>query len=99
MKKIIVMKVFFGDEDVVMFNDVKYLLSDDEIRMFKERPTTLRAPTASTSIRSRAPTASTRSKAPIASSSAVKVAFHYSKRGLKQWEPTIGIRAMGWIRD
>ncbi|GKB44976.1 hypothetical protein Tco_0889918, partial [Tanacetum coccineum] len=61
-------------KDVVMFNDVKYLLSDAEIRMFKERPITLRAPTASTSIRSRAPTASTRSKAPIASTSTVKAA-------------------------
>ncbi|GKE28261.1 hypothetical protein Tco_1443645, partial [Tanacetum coccineum] len=57
----------FGDEDVVLFNDVKYPLSDAEIRMFKERPTTSRAPTASTSTRSRAPTASTRSRAHTAS--------------------------------
>ncbi|GJV83923.1 hypothetical protein Tco_1523821 [Tanacetum coccineum] len=35
---------FFCDEDVVMFIDVKYPLSDVEIRMFKERPTTSRAP-------------------------------------------------------
>ncbi|GJS77906.1 hypothetical protein Tco_0727787 [Tanacetum coccineum] len=45
----------FGDEDVVLFNDVKYPLTDVEIRMFKERPTTSRASTASTSTRSRAP--------------------------------------------
>ncbi|GKE05956.1 hypothetical protein Tco_1397974, partial [Tanacetum coccineum] len=30
----------FGDEDVILFNDVKYPFSDAEIRMFKERPTT-----------------------------------------------------------
>ncbi|GJV25869.1 hypothetical protein Tco_1378564 [Tanacetum coccineum] len=36
---------FYGDEDVVLFNDVKYPLSDAEIRMFKKRPTTSRAPT------------------------------------------------------
>ncbi|GJX16584.1 hypothetical protein Tco_0217416 [Tanacetum coccineum] len=60
---------FFGDEDLVLFNDVKYPHSDAEIRMFKERPTTSRAPTASTytSTRSRAPTASKRFRAPIAS--------------------------------
>ncbi|GJU25402.1 hypothetical protein Tco_1164023 [Tanacetum coccineum] len=34
----------FGNEDVVLFNDVKYPLTDAEIRMFKERPTTSRAP-------------------------------------------------------
>ncbi|GJZ33417.1 hypothetical protein Tco_0578853 [Tanacetum coccineum] len=39
----------FGDEDVVLFNDVKYPLIDVEIKMFKERPTTSRAPTAFTS--------------------------------------------------
>ncbi|GJW37038.1 hypothetical protein Tco_0059958 [Tanacetum coccineum] len=44
---------FFGDEDVVLFNDVKYSLTDVEIRMFKERPTTSRTPIASTSITSR----------------------------------------------
>nr|GFA64605.1 hypothetical protein [Tanacetum cinerariifolium] len=69
---------FFGDEDVALFNDFKYPLSDAEIMMFKERPTTSRAltasirsraPTASTSTRSRAPIASIRSKAPIASTS------------------------------
>nr|GEV02647.1 myelin-associated oligodendrocyte basic protein isoform 1 [Tanacetum cinerariifolium] len=60
----------FGDEYVVLFNDVKYPLIDIEIRMFKERPTTSRALTrklASTSTRSRAP--STRSRAPITSTS------------------------------
>ncbi|GJR69894.1 hypothetical protein Tco_0015959 [Tanacetum coccineum] len=62
---------FFGDEDLVLFNDVKYPLSDAEIRMFKERPTTSRAPTASTSTRSRAPT---RSKAPITSTSNAQAA-------------------------
>ncbi|GKE53033.1 hypothetical protein Tco_1488189 [Tanacetum coccineum] len=56
-------EVFFGDEDLVLYNHVKYPLSDAEIRMFKERPTT------STSTRSRAPTASTRSRALIASTS------------------------------
>ncbi|GKE34944.1 hypothetical protein Tco_1454266 [Tanacetum coccineum] len=63
-------EVFFGDEDVVLFNDVKYLLTDVEIRMFKERPTRSIAPirqVASTSTRSRAP--STRSTAPTASTS------------------------------
>nr|GFD61018.1 hypothetical protein [Tanacetum cinerariifolium] len=28
---------FFGDEYVVVFNDVKYSLTDVEIKMFKER--------------------------------------------------------------
>nr|GEV62573.1 hypothetical protein [Tanacetum cinerariifolium] len=37
-------KRFFSDEDVVLFNDVKYPLSDAEIRMFEERSTTLIAP-------------------------------------------------------
>ncbi|GJZ57360.1 hypothetical protein Tco_0612854 [Tanacetum coccineum] len=59
----------FGDEDVVLFNDVKYPLTDAEIRMLKERPTTFKAPTASTSTRSRASTAST-SNAQAASTSA-----------------------------
>ncbi|GJU92889.1 hypothetical protein Tco_1317645 [Tanacetum coccineum] len=58
---------FFGDEDVVLFNDVKYLLTDTEIRMFKERPTTSRAPIASTSITSR-------SIVPIASTSNAQAA-------------------------
>ncbi|GKG29954.1 hypothetical protein Tco_0419852, partial [Tanacetum coccineum] len=30
------------DEDVVCFNDVKYPLTDAEIRMFKDTPTTSR---------------------------------------------------------
>ncbi|GKC45974.1 hypothetical protein Tco_1063696 [Tanacetum coccineum] len=71
----------FGDEDVVLFNNVKYPLTDAEIRMFKERPTTSRAPTrqvASNSTRSRAPSTgsraptSTRSRAPTASTSTFK---------------------------
>nr|GEX59143.1 hypothetical protein [Tanacetum cinerariifolium] len=49
----------FANEDVVLFNNFKYPLTDAEIKMFKERPTTSRAPTASTSTRSIAPTAST----------------------------------------
>ncbi|GJS32530.1 hypothetical protein Tco_0530912 [Tanacetum coccineum] len=47
----------FGDEDLVLFNDVKYPLTDAKIMMFKERPTRSRALTrqvASTSTRSRA---------------------------------------------
>ncbi|GKA55314.1 hypothetical protein Tco_0754263 [Tanacetum coccineum] len=56
----------FRDEDVVLFNDVKYPLTDAEISMLNERPTTFRAPTASTSIRSTTPTAST-SNAQVAS--------------------------------
>ncbi|GKA42330.1 hypothetical protein Tco_0734990 [Tanacetum coccineum] len=60
---------FFGDEDVVLFNDVNYPLTDAEIRMFKERPTKSIAPTrqvVSTSTRSRAPVAFT-SNAQVAS--------------------------------
>ncbi|GKG55312.1 hypothetical protein Tco_0571952, partial [Tanacetum coccineum] len=34
-----------GDEDLVLFNDVKYPLTDAEIKMFKERSTRSRAPT------------------------------------------------------
>ncbi|GJW64715.1 hypothetical protein Tco_0116599 [Tanacetum coccineum] len=56
---------FSSDEDFVCFNDVKYPLTDVEIRMFKERPTTSRALTASTF----AFKSSTRSKALIASTS------------------------------
>nr|GEZ80371.1 hypothetical protein [Tanacetum cinerariifolium] len=58
------------NKDLVLFNDVKYPLTDTEIKMCKERPTRSKAPTrqvASTSTRSRAPTASTRSRAPTAS--------------------------------
>ncbi|GKF80990.1 hypothetical protein Tco_0239592 [Tanacetum coccineum] len=58
---------FSGDEDVVCFNDVKYPLTDAEIRMFKETPKTSRSPRrqlASTSTRSRASIASTTSKGP-----------------------------------
>ncbi|GJS27304.1 hypothetical protein Tco_0487924 [Tanacetum coccineum] len=66
---------FFGDEDLVLYNDVKYPLSDAEIRIFKERPTTSRATTASTSTRSRAPTTSTRSRALIGSTSNAQAAF------------------------
>ncbi|GKB20244.1 hypothetical protein Tco_0854167 [Tanacetum coccineum] len=65
---------FFGDEDLVLYNDFNYPLSDAEIRMFKERPTTSRATTASTFTRSRAPTASTRSRALIRSTSNAQAA-------------------------
>ncbi|GJV87813.1 hypothetical protein Tco_1531751 [Tanacetum coccineum] len=75
---------FSGDEDDVCFNDVKYPLTDAEIRMFKEKPTTSRAPTrqlASTFTRSRALVASTstfkastRSRAPIAFTSNAQAA-------------------------
>nr|GEW63132.1 peptidase C48, SUMO/sentrin/Ubl1 [Tanacetum cinerariifolium] len=70
-------KGFSGDEDVVCFNDVKYSLTDTEIRMFKERPITSKSPPrqlASTSTRSRAHTAftSTRSRASTASTSTFK---------------------------
>ncbi|GJT01174.1 hypothetical protein Tco_0822343 [Tanacetum coccineum] len=62
------------DEDVVCFNDVRYPLTDAEIRMFKNTPTTSRGPTrqlASTSTTSKAPrrqlaSSFTRSRAPIA---------------------------------
>nr|GEV79895.1 hypothetical protein [Tanacetum cinerariifolium] len=66
---------FFGDEDLVLYNDVKYPPDDAEIRMFMERPTTSRNPTTSTSTRSRAHTTSTRSRAPIASTSNAQAAF------------------------
>nr|GEY72515.1 hypothetical protein [Tanacetum cinerariifolium] len=58
---------FSGDEDVVCFNDVKYHLTDAEIRMFKETPTTSKGPRrqlASTATISKALIASTTSKAP-----------------------------------
>ncbi|GKE37755.1 hypothetical protein Tco_1461160, partial [Tanacetum coccineum] len=45
-KEVVVLSI---DEDVACFNDVKYTLTDVEIRMFKERPTTSRAPTTYTS--------------------------------------------------
>ncbi|GKB03269.1 putative reverse transcriptase domain-containing protein, partial [Tanacetum coccineum] len=69
----------FGDEDVVLFNDIKYPLTDAKIRMFKERPTRSKGPTrrvASTFTRSRAhftkstaltASTSTTSRAPTAS--------------------------------
>ncbi|GKB49655.1 hypothetical protein Tco_0900408 [Tanacetum coccineum] len=60
-------KGFSGDEYVVCFNDVKYLLTDYEIRMFKETPITSRGPSrqlASISTTSRAPIASTTSRGP-----------------------------------
>ncbi|GKC64660.1 hypothetical protein Tco_1097258 [Tanacetum coccineum] len=66
---------FSADEDVVCFNDVKYPLTDAEIRMFKETPITSRGPRrqlVSTSTRSRAPIAFT-SSAQTASTSAPKV--------------------------
>ncbi|GJU55925.1 hypothetical protein Tco_1229639 [Tanacetum coccineum] len=57
----------FGDEDLVLFNDVKYSLADAEIMMFKERPTTSSSPIASTSTTSR-------SIVPIASTSNAQAA-------------------------
>ncbi|GJV10482.1 hypothetical protein Tco_1352023 [Tanacetum coccineum] len=65
------------DEDIVCSNDVKYPLTDAEIRMFKNTPTTSKGHTrqlASTSTTSRAPrrqltSSFTRSKAHIASTS------------------------------
>ncbi|GKC61225.1 hypothetical protein Tco_1088823 [Tanacetum coccineum] len=84
---------FFGNEDLVLFNDVKYPLRDAEIRMFKERPTTSRVPTASTSTSSRAPTASTRSIAPIASTSNAQVAFT-APRGYRKIAMTSGVLAL-----
>ncbi|GKC43136.1 hypothetical protein Tco_1060858 [Tanacetum coccineum] len=50
---------FSSDEDLFLFNDVKYPLTDAEIMMFKDRPTRSRSPAilvASTSTRSKAPT-------------------------------------------
>ncbi|GJW50376.1 hypothetical protein Tco_0091727 [Tanacetum coccineum] len=70
---------FSGDNDVVLFNDVKYPLSDAEIRMFKERLTTSRAPTASTSTFK----AFTRSKAHIASTSNAQDASTASRGYMK----------------
>ncbi|GJW69724.1 hypothetical protein Tco_0126641 [Tanacetum coccineum] len=63
---------FSDDEDVVYINDVKYLFTGVEIRMFKERPTISKALKASTSTRSRALIAST-STAQAASTSGPKV--------------------------
>nr|GEY27522.1 hypothetical protein [Tanacetum cinerariifolium] len=67
------------NEDVILFNDVKYPPTDAEKRMFKERPTTSRAP----STRSRAPTASTstRFRAPTASTSNAQAASTLAPRG------------------
>ncbi|GKE36085.1 hypothetical protein Tco_1455407, partial [Tanacetum coccineum] len=79
---------FFGDEDVVLFNDVKYPLTDAEIRMFKERPTTSRAPIASTSTTSR-------SIVPIASTSNAQAAST-APRGYRKIAITgcvLGLRA------
>ncbi|GKD30258.1 hypothetical protein Tco_1241036, partial [Tanacetum coccineum] len=83
---------FSGNEDVVCFNDVKYPLTDAEIRMFKERPTISRALTATTftfkaSTRSRAPIAST-SNAQAASTSAPRV---YMRKGMTGC--VLGLRA------
>nr|GEU49638.1 hypothetical protein [Tanacetum cinerariifolium] len=64
-----------GDKHVVVFNDVKYPLTDAEIRMFKERPTPSKALTrqlASTSTRFIIP--STRSRAPTTSASTSSIA-------------------------
>ncbi|GKE03871.1 hypothetical protein Tco_1395889, partial [Tanacetum coccineum] len=83
----------FGDEDLVLFNDVKYPLTDAEIMMFKERPTRSRVPTRQVSstfirsiapsIRSKAPTTSTstRSRALTASTSNAQAASNLAPRG------------------
>nr|GEX65216.1 hypothetical protein [Tanacetum cinerariifolium] len=80
-------EAFFGDEDVVMFNVVKYPLIDAEIRMLKERPTTSRALTAFTS---------TRSKAFIAFTSNAQAASTLAPRGYRKIAVTgciLGLRA------
>ncbi|GJY84542.1 hypothetical protein Tco_0497918 [Tanacetum coccineum] len=66
-------KGFSSDEDVICFNDDKYLLTDAEIRMFKETPTTSRGP------RRQLASFSTRSRAPIASTSSAQAAFTRSR--------------------
>ncbi|GKC66464.1 hypothetical protein Tco_1099062 [Tanacetum coccineum] len=71
---------FSDDEDVVYINDVKYLFTGVEIRMFKERPTISKALKASTSTRSRALIAST-STAQAASTSAPKVYYRIAMIG------------------
>ncbi|GJS28244.1 hypothetical protein Tco_0488864 [Tanacetum coccineum] len=80
-------EAFFGDEDLVLFNHVKYPLSDAEIGMFKERPTT------STSTRSRAPTASIRSRALIASTSNAQPAAPRGHRKIGMTGCVLGLRA------
>ncbi|GJZ61329.1 hypothetical protein Tco_0617466 [Tanacetum coccineum] len=58
---------FSGDEDIVCYNDVKYPLTDAEIRMFMEIPTTSRGPkrqSTSTSTRYIALIASTKKLGP-----------------------------------
>ncbi|GJY20405.1 hypothetical protein Tco_0392971, partial [Tanacetum coccineum] len=55
----------FGDEDLVLFNDVKYPLTDAEIMMFKERHKRSRAPT-------RQVTFTSTSNAQAASTSAIR---------------------------
>ncbi|GKC47195.1 hypothetical protein Tco_1064917, partial [Tanacetum coccineum] len=78
----------FGDEYVVLFNDVNYSLTDTEIKMFKETPTTSRSPIASTSTTSR-------SIVPIASTSNAQVAST-APRGYKKIAMTgcvLGLRA------
>nr|GEY94511.1 hypothetical protein [Tanacetum cinerariifolium] len=94
------------NKDVVCFNDVKYPLTNAEIKMFKKRPTTSKAPTrqlASTSTRFRAPIASTstfkastRSKAPIASTSIAQAASTSAPRVYRRIAMTgyvLGLRA------
>nr|GEX70013.1 hypothetical protein [Tanacetum cinerariifolium] len=94
------------DIEVVCFNDVKYLFTDVEIRIFKERPTTSRAPTrqlAFTSTRSRALItstftfkASTRSRAPTASTSnaqAPSTSTPRVYRRIAMTECVLGLRA------
>ncbi|GKB11979.1 hypothetical protein Tco_0845902, partial [Tanacetum coccineum] len=81
-------EVFFGDEDLVLFNHVKYPLSDAEIRMFKERPTTF------TSTRSKAPTASTRFRALITSTSNAQPATPRGYRKIAMTGCVLGLRAL-----
>nr|GEZ03740.1 putative mitochondrial protein [Tanacetum cinerariifolium] len=78
---------------VVLFNDVKYPFTDAEIKMFKEKPATSRAPTrhvASTSTRSRAPTASTstRSRAPSTRSRTLTASTSTFKASTRSRDPT-----------
>ncbi|GJV55345.1 hypothetical protein Tco_1456350 [Tanacetum coccineum] len=92
----------FSDEDVVLFNDIKYPLTDAKVRMFKERPTRskvstvplhkIKAPTASTFTFK----ASTRSRAPIASTSNAQATSTSASRCYRKIAMTgcvLGLRA------
>ncbi|GKF59559.1 hypothetical protein Tco_0176345, partial [Tanacetum coccineum] len=79
---------FSSDEDVVCFNNVKYPLTDVEIRMFKEKITTSKA-TTSTRFRALVAStstfrASTRSTTPIASTSNAQNCFHLSSKSVQE---------------